>query len=257
MDIYDESGRWDMKRTFVFIVMMLLMMAAPSFAESFSGQVQMVKDGSNIFVKSGEKTYEVKLYGIDCPAAEQEFGEQSRQYAEDLLKGKEVWVDVKRLDHSKRYVSKVVVDGKDASVELARAGLAWYDSRVYSEPAVAGAQTEAQSSKIGIWSQTKPVAPWDYRYSKSGITPVMSKDIGNIPTGRFDGGSVTASSPNSSPVYYGGYNYGGGGYPPYYYYQYNRPSINASAPTSTNSGPFTNNVINRNSFTNNVINRSY
>jgi len=236
--------------------MMILLITAPSFAESFSGQVQIVKDGTNIFVKSGEKTYEVKLYGIDCPAAEQDFSGQSKQYAEDMLKGRDVWVDVKRLDHSRRYVSKVVVDGKDASVELARAGLAWYDSRVYSEPAVAGAQAEAQSMKIGIWSQARPVAPWDYRYSKSGVTPIMSKEIGNIPVGKFDGGSVPASSPNSAPVYYGGYNYSRY-YPPYYYYQYNRPSINASAPTRSNSGPFTNNVVNRNPFTNNIINRSY
>ncbi|GEM_PF-736960 len=247
-----------MKRTAVFLVLMLLLLTSHGFAESFGGKVIMVKDGSNIFVKSGEKTYQVKLYGIDCPNPDQEFGEQSKQYADDLLNGKDVWVDVKRQDYSKRYVSRVVVDGKDASVELARAGLAWYDSRVYSEPAVAGAQAEAQTQKIGIWSQAHPVSPWDYRYSRSGITPVMSKEIGNIPSGSFNGGLVPASTPASSTGYYysSGSNYYNN-YPPYYFYQYNRPQNNSvSAPTRA-AGPFTNNVINSNPFNNNVINNKY
>lgn len=247
--------RWEMKKAYLFMLLIMMALLAPAYAESFTGQVILVKDGSNIFVKSGDKTYQVKLYGIECPALEQEFGEQARQFVENMLKGKEVWVDVKRVDHSKRSVSRVVIDGKDVSVELAKAGLAWYDSRVYAEPAVAGAQAEAQAGKAGIWSQSNPVSPWDYRYSKSGVTPVMSKDIGNIPVGSFNGGMVPASSPTSAPVYYGGYNYGGY-YPPYYFYNYNRPALNATRPTS-NSGPFTNNVINRSPFMNNVINNRY
>ncbi len=229
-------------------MLIMVLLISPSFAESFNGRVIMVKDGANIFVKSGDNTYHVKLYGIDCPDLEQEFGEQSKQYAEDLLKGKDVWVDVKRLDHSKRRVSKVLVDGKDASVEIARAGLAWYDSRAGSEPPVVGAQIEAQSQKIGVWSRANPVSPWDYRYRKSGITPVMSKEIGNIPAGSFDGGLVTASWPRGSSRYF----YSGGSR------YYSRPRRSYVSPPSSNSGPFTNNVINRNPFTNNVINnRSY
>lgn len=235
-------------RSLLVLSVLLLLLSSPSFAESFHGQVIMVKDGDNIFVKSGDNTYHVKLYGIDCPDLEQEFGEQAKQYAEDLLKGRDVWVDVKRLDHSKRRVSKVMVDGKDASVEIARAGLAWYDSRANSEPGVIGAQIEAQSHKIGIWSRANPVSPWDYRYQKSGITPVMSKEIGNIPAGHFDGGMITASWPRGSGRYF----YSGGSR------YYSRPRSSYITTPSGSSSPFTNNCINRNPFTNNVINsRSY
>lgn len=238
----------NMKRLFSFTLLFLLFLTSASYSESFNGRVIMVKDGANIFVKSGENTYPVKLYGIECPEPGQDYGEQSRQFAEDLLNGKDVWVDVIRMDHRKRHVSKVVVDGRDASVEIAGAGLAWYDSRAYSAPTVAGAQVEAQAKKAGIWSQPNPLSPWDYRYRKSGINPVMSKEIGNIPAGSFNEGLVTASWPSSRAQYLctGSWRY--------YYRPGNRSSPGRVSPPSSSGGPFTNNIINRNPFTNNIIN---
>lgn len=52
----------------------------------------------------------------------------------------------------------------DVGLELIKMGLAWHDPR-YAPKAkeYAEAEAEARKAKRGLWSDDKPVAPWDWR----------------------------------------------------------------------------------------------
>ena len=52
----------------------------------------------------------------------------------------------------------------DIGLELIKMGLAWHDPR-YAPKAkeYAEAEAEARKEKRGLWSDDKPVAPWDWR----------------------------------------------------------------------------------------------
>ena len=60
------------------------------------------------------------------PKGGQDFSNRSKQFLSDLVYGKVVQVEVRDIDRYGRTVGRVVVEGRDAGLELVRAGLAWH-----------------------------------------------------------------------------------------------------------------------------------
>jgi micrococcal nuclease len=42
-------------------------------------------------------------------------------------------------------------------------GLAWHYKQYNKDEELAKLEQQAQQNKIGLWSQSNPVAPWDFR----------------------------------------------------------------------------------------------
>ena len=72
-------------------------------------------------------------------------------------------VTVKDVDRYGRFVSRVSVGGEDLSLALVAAGLAWHYVRYSDDAALARAEADARRKKIGLWAQSVPVAPWEFR----------------------------------------------------------------------------------------------
>lgn len=67
-------------------------------------------------------------------------------------------------DRYGRTVARVNCNGKDASAEQARTGLAWAFTKYLKDPEIKALQTEAQQAHRGLWSDAAPTAPWDWRH---------------------------------------------------------------------------------------------
>lgn len=213
-----------MKKTSAFLLAMVLLLASSVWAESFDAQVISVTDGNNIQVMRQDGAWRIRLAGIESPGGDQPFGNQARQLVADLVAARQVWVDVKGRDHDNRLVSVVVADGKNVSLELIRAGLAWYDSRFYFSSSMAEAEREAKSGQIGLWGSPDSTNPRFYRQQRRGITPMTAS--APCHSGSVGYGFVEASYPSDytyidsigSPW---GYYYGDTGYNYNYGYGYN------------------------------------
>lgn len=169
-----NSGRHQahvMRNVLVFAVMLVFLATSAVWAESFNGKVIGVIDANTIVVSSGSITASVRFSGLDCPDVNQESGPQAAGFVRNLLLGKEVWVDVRVKDHYNRLVSQVMVDGRDAAVEIASAGFGWYDSKTANDGNIAAAELQARSQGIGLWASPNPVAPWDFRRMERGVNP--------------------------------------------------------------------------------------
>ena len=70
---------------------------------------------------------------------------------------------VRDVDRYGRLVSRVQVDGTDLSVALVTEGLAWHYTQYSDDPVLAAAEAQARAAKIGLWSQSAPVPPWEFR----------------------------------------------------------------------------------------------
>jgi endonuclease YncB( thermonuclease family) len=108
----------------------------------------------------------VRIDAIDCPEKSQDFGERAKQFTSSLVFGKVVTVNIGKIDRYCRSVGRVIVDGKDISLELIRAGLAWHYKKYSDDPVLAKAEEDARARKVGLWSMTNPTPPWDYRHRK-------------------------------------------------------------------------------------------
>jgi endonuclease YncB( thermonuclease family) len=80
-----------------------------------------------------------------------------------------VQVEVGKKDRYGREVGRVLLDGLDVNLELLRHGLAWHYKAYEREQPPAERMTYAQAERsarergVGLWSDARPVAPWDFR----------------------------------------------------------------------------------------------
>ena len=132
---------------------------------TFEGKVTGIKDGDtyNVFYNGSEQT--IRLAHIDCPEKKQPFGSKAKQFASDICFGKYVVVKSEgKKDRYNRIIAEIILqDDTNLNKELVKNGLAWHfkkysDNQEYSE-----LEISARDKKIGIWSEPKPTAPWDWR----------------------------------------------------------------------------------------------
>jgi micrococcal nuclease len=142
----------------------LLLVGAPVRAESFAAKVIAVHDGDTISVlRHGRERLRVRIDGIDCPELYQHYGRRAKQLTGDLAFGRMVTVVPVDEDAYGRLVARIRVDGEDLSLALVRRGLAWHYKRYSSDPALANAERQARADRVGLWAQSNPVPPWEWR----------------------------------------------------------------------------------------------
>ncbi len=155
-----------MVRTAPVAIVVLMLVQLSSVREVFHAECVGVADGDTLTVLRGKRQIKVRLEGIDCPELHQSFGARAKQFTSSLVFGKKVTVKAKYLDRIGRTVSRVSVNGKDISVALVEAGLAWHYRRYSSDALLAKAEEQAMRLKKGLWSDPLPVPPWEWRQSR-------------------------------------------------------------------------------------------
>jgi len=144
----------------------LLLMAATCWA--WQGNVVGVSDGDTLTVlRDGHDQYKIRLYGIDAPESSQPHGKASKANLSDLVFGKNVEVDPTDTDKYGRTVARISVGGISANAKQLRDGYAWLYRKYCDGPMCsewAGLEALAKKSKVGLWSDTSPTAPWEWRH---------------------------------------------------------------------------------------------
>lgn len=148
----------------------LLLASSLSYADMLTGRVVGVSDGDTITVlDSGMHQHKIRLAGIDAPEKSQAFGQVSKISLSDMVYDRNVDVEYHDEDRYQRKVGKVLVDNTDINLEQVKLGYAWHykkyqknqsprDRELYSH-----AESVASANKVGLWADSNPVAPWDFR----------------------------------------------------------------------------------------------
>ena len=150
--------------------------------QSMKARVVRVADGDTVTVVEegkpdcGKKCrHKIRLLGIDAPEMSMPYGQESKVALERLIKNanNKVTVTWRKPDRYKRYVGKLEANGKDLNLEMIKQGMAWYFER-YKKDVIdkedqshyEKAQQEARKQRIGLWKDSNPMAPWDWRKLK-------------------------------------------------------------------------------------------
>ena len=104
-----------------------------------------------------------RMYGIDAPEKRQPFANRSKEALSYMIFGKEVRIKIEDKDRYGRAVVRVYSDGKDVSVEMIRAGMAWHYKEYSKEREYADLEAEARRQSVGLWVDKNPVEPWKFR----------------------------------------------------------------------------------------------
>lgn len=152
------------KLLFAFSAISLMISQSAISQEEFSGRVVGVSDGDTITVLSNGEPRKIRLSGIDCPEKSQAFGQQAKAFTADQSFAKDVTVISTGHDRYKRTIGEVYLpDGKNLNNLLLENGYAWWYQRFSHDEHRHELEENAKKLKIGLWSDPRAFAPWDYR----------------------------------------------------------------------------------------------
>jgi endonuclease YncB( thermonuclease family) len=126
-----------------------------------------IADGDTLIARcefsEGALNVKVRLAEIDAPEKAQPWGNRSRQYLAALCFKKPATIKQQSVDRYGRLVGRVLCDGTDANAAQVQAGLAWVFDRYVTDRRLYGLQDAARAERRGLWADSAPVAPWDWR----------------------------------------------------------------------------------------------
>ena len=131
--------------------------------------VVAISDGDTLTARCGApgayQQVKVRIAAIDAPESRQAFGQKSRQHLAQLCFRQRATLQPVDEDSYGRMVAQVRCGGTDVATAQVRAGMAWvYTPYASGYPHLAPLQRSAQAQHAGLWSQKRPLAPWDYRH---------------------------------------------------------------------------------------------
>lgn len=112
-----------------------------------------VSDGDSVTCldETGQQQ-KVNLAGIEAPQMSQTHGRESREALAGVVFGRVIEVVDEGRDAGGTWSGRLFVDGSDVNRQMVATGNAWCSSTA-NDPALAAAQTQAQSQRLGLWAQ--------------------------------------------------------------------------------------------------------
>ena len=146
------------------------MLATSAIAETISGIVVGISDGDTVtLLDANRQQHKIRLQGIDAPESHQPFGQKSKSNLSALVFNKDVTAECGKQDRYRRDICKIIVNGMDANLEQVKAGMAWHYKQYAKEQSPQDresyevAEFNAKIRRLGLWADTNPVAPWEWR----------------------------------------------------------------------------------------------
>lgn len=181
---FSSGASPDINRLLLVIFLFFKFTAPVYAADVLEGRVVGVHDGDTLTLLTSERRQvKIRLAQIDAPESSQDFGQRSKQSLSDLAYGKAVRIEVETTDKYGRTVGKVLVDGLDANLEQVKRGMAWVYRKYAHDPGYFAAEAGARNAKTGLWSQSNPMPPWEFRHVGRAGHPVSTESDGDK---RFD-----------------------------------------------------------------------
>jgi endonuclease YncB( thermonuclease family) len=158
-----------MKRLLTLLTLLLL---TTSFCDKEAQQtaraeVTYITDGDTFECTMSGEEVTIRLYGVDCPEADQPYGDEAEEWLRNAIGGETVSIERIEEGYYGRTIAIVKFNGKNINGALVKNGLAWVSDRYCDREALCDRwrnfQQQARDGDVGLWSQPNPVPPWDYR----------------------------------------------------------------------------------------------
>lgn len=159
----------DFTRARLLLGILLAFTSIASTAGTVIGDVIGITDGDTLTLLVDRQTYKVRIAGIDAPEKRQAWGAKSKTNLSRLAFNQEAVAECTKVDRWGRQICKVTVNAVDIGLEQIKDGMAWW-YRKYAKEQSAGDQSAYESAelmaklrRLGLWSDTNAVPPWDFR----------------------------------------------------------------------------------------------
>lgn len=148
---------------------------------TLSGTVSTVHDGDTLTLSHSGGSDQVRLQGIDAPELAQAWGSESHLALQSAALHQTLTVAYDQRDRYGRLLGHVLdARCEHLNLRLLREGMAWY-YRAYACELPSSlrnqfdqAEQNARQTRLGLWQQSQPTAPWVFRNGEDPPVPVCS-----------------------------------------------------------------------------------
>ncbi|MBB5346627.1 thermonuclease family protein [Desulfoprunum benzoelyticum] len=154
------------RRILALVGVVLVVLGGGDACGEESAVISRVVDGDSLKVRQHNRSFQIRLWGIDTPEHGQRYAAEARSQCRRIVAGKKIVLQPKYLDKYNRVVALVWVDGMLLNEELVRRGAAWVYDRYCDEEVCQtwnDLEQEARVRRIGLWRDDSPVAPWEWK----------------------------------------------------------------------------------------------
>jgi endonuclease YncB( thermonuclease family) len=166
-------------KIFLATLVQVLLLTSTSYAgRIIEGMVKAVYDGDTVLLTTREESrLKVRLYGIDAPETKkpdkpgQPYGDVSKRTLMFKIMGRRVTAEIVDIDQYKRAVAVIRYEGRDINREMVADGMAWaYRQYLHApyESEYITSETRARSRRVGLWQDSNPQPPWEFRNGHKG-----------------------------------------------------------------------------------------
>jgi endonuclease YncB( thermonuclease family) len=170
VQISKRTERWIL--LFVFLMMGVIGHAAASGAENdgekIHADVEKIIDGDSLKVRKGNKTIELRLWGIDAPEFDQPGAAESEQALLAQIDKAQLTLEVKDIDKYGRLVVIAHKEHTNINEEMVKTGHAWVHIYYCLVPPCGQwriYEKQARQHGIGFWQYKDPIPPWVWKAS--------------------------------------------------------------------------------------------
>ncbi|KAF3342039.1 nuclease CAN3 isoform X2 [Carex littledalei] len=142
--------------------------AAQDFVKADALQDAIIRAGYRIIRGSLNeeiltKEYKVRLKGVDAPEMGMAYGEEAKEALINLIGGKSLKLVAYGNDPYGRLLADVYIEQRFLQEILLKEGHVWHYQFFDKRPELAQWQVEAQVGRKGLWANSNPQSPWDYK----------------------------------------------------------------------------------------------
>jgi micrococcal nuclease len=146
----------------------LLAFALGTAHADFAGVVVAVLDGDTVDVLVDRQPVRVRLAEIDAPEKGQAFGTRARQALAAAVFRNTVTVKETGRDGFGRTLGTIMLDGRNINRVMVAEGWAWAYRQYLKDRSLLDVEASARSARAGLWADSNPIAPWDWRRERRG-----------------------------------------------------------------------------------------
>jgi endonuclease YncB( thermonuclease family) len=147
----------------------LMLLTPLSTADTLNGRVVAVADGDTLSLLVGRQQYTIRIAGIDAPERHQVWGDRSKTNLSRLSMNQMAVAECARAEQQGQKICKLTVKAVDIGLEQIQAGMAWWywelarELKPEVQSAYQGAELMAKLRRQGLWRETNPVPPWEFK----------------------------------------------------------------------------------------------